>query len=477
MDIYRGCIWDRGVDMRANILFVICLFFTGYVSFDALENMVTLWITTDTYMHGAFVIPLAIMMAYQKALPSHDIKPLSIGLSLLLCMVWGCALVLASLSMINVLVQGVVLSLFTLISIICFGWRITWHYKTPLLLVFLSVPVGDFLIPYLQSITADMAVFLLNISDVSVLRNGWYISIAQADFRVAEACSGVNFLISTFTVAVFYAFTYMDRPVKRAVFIALGLIVPLVANGLRVYMIIMIAHFGNVEAATGVDHLVYGWIFFMFILVLLFIIGYFMKDPLAEGKGVFLSSIKDVRIKFSTYPMIALTLVLTVIMMFLTSMPNSSQVVGERHEAYIKDALGPIFPYSDDQCKTNSDGISHYTFTYNDESTLKKLINVENRWFNDNIWSIDGFKKVYIGDSLPAIEYDLIDLSGNKSTLVISYEIGGEWAVSKLSVKKEQVISKLLQRDFGGKAHGWFSLGDLDLKSIQVTQPGVGCEF
>ena len=56
-------------------------------------------------------------------------------------------------------------------------------------------------------------------------------------------------------------------------FVALSVIVPIVANGLRAYMIVMIAHLSDMKLALGVDHLIYGWVFFGLVMLLLFWVG------------------------------------------------------------------------------------------------------------------------------------------------------------------------------------------------------------
>jgi len=38
--------------------------------------------------------------------------------------------------------------------------------------------------------------------------------------------------------------------------------VPIIANWLRAYMIVMIGHLSGNKLAVGVDHLIYGWLFF-----------------------------------------------------------------------------------------------------------------------------------------------------------------------------------------------------------------------
>jgi EpsI family protein len=62
------------------------------------------------------------------------------------------------------------------------------------------------------------------------------------------------------------------------IFIALSIITPIIANGLRAYMIVMIAHLSGMKLALGVDHLIYGWVFFGLVMLLLFWIGSFFSD-------------------------------------------------------------------------------------------------------------------------------------------------------------------------------------------------------
>ena len=47
-------------------------------------------------------------------------------------------------------------------------------------------------------------------------------------------------------------------------------------------MIVMIAHLSDMRLALGVDHLIYGWVFFGFVMLLLFWIGAFWREDVAE---------------------------------------------------------------------------------------------------------------------------------------------------------------------------------------------------
>jgi EpsI family protein len=60
-----------------------------------------------------------------------------------------------------------------------------------------------------------------------------------------------------------------------------SIIVPILANGLRAYMIVMIGHFSGMTLAVGVDHLIYGWLFFGLVMFFMFWIGSFWREDAA----------------------------------------------------------------------------------------------------------------------------------------------------------------------------------------------------
>ena len=48
---------------------------------------------------------------------------------------------------------------------------------------------------------------------------------------------------------------------------------PVVANWLRAYIIVMLGHLSGNKIATGVDHIIYGWVFFGIVIMVMFMIG------------------------------------------------------------------------------------------------------------------------------------------------------------------------------------------------------------
>ena len=149
------------------------------------------------------------------------------------------------------------------------GLRAALLLALPLAFATFLVPFGDEIIPPLQFITADIAIALTHWSGVEASVAGIHIHTPAGLFIVAEACSGVKFLIAMVTLGVLVCFTRFDSWSRRAAFMAACVIVPVLANGVRAWATIYVAQFIGAERATGFDHIVYGWIFFAIVVALL----------------------------------------------------------------------------------------------------------------------------------------------------------------------------------------------------------------
>jgi EpsI family protein len=97
---------------------------------------------------------------------------------------------------------------------------------------------------------------------------------------VVEACSGIRYIIASVTVGTLFAYLNFVSLRRRLIFILVSILVPVVANWLRAYMIVMLGHFSGNTLAVGVDHLIYGWVFFGIVIMAMFMIGArWAEDP------------------------------------------------------------------------------------------------------------------------------------------------------------------------------------------------------
>lgn len=157
-----------------------------------------------------------------------------------------------------ILLQGAAMTLL--------GPRIVAGLLFPLAYMFFLVPFGDEIVPPLQIVTARMAVALTQLSGVPATIHGVLIDTPVGRFEVAEACSGVKFLVAMIALGTLVAHLGFHSARRRALFMAACFIVPILANGVRAWGTIYIAQSQGLAFAAGFDHIVYGWIFFAIVM-------------------------------------------------------------------------------------------------------------------------------------------------------------------------------------------------------------------
>jgi len=143
----------------------------------------------------------------------------------------------------------------------------------PLGYALLLVPFGEELVPLLQTFTAHISVILLHLSGIAAEMEGVFITTPAGFFEVAEECSGVNFLIAMLAYAVFAAHLCFKSWTRRIVFVAAALATTIFANALRAYGTMVAAEFWGIEAAGGIDHIFYGWIFFGLVILIVMLVA------------------------------------------------------------------------------------------------------------------------------------------------------------------------------------------------------------
>jgi exosortase A len=246
---------------------------------DTARDMVGIWLRSDTFAHALLVPPVSLWLAWRRR---HELAGLPVRPMpwLLLPMLAACLLwLLGGLAAVDAASQFALVSLVVLSVPALLGWAITRVLLFPLAFLFFAVPFGQFLAPPLIDYTADFTVAALRLTGIPVHREGNNFIIPSGTWSVIEACSGVRYLIASVMVGTLFAYLNYRSLRRRLMFIGVSIVVPLVANWVRAYMIVMIGHLSNNKLAVGVDHLIYGWVFFGVVIALMFTIGMRWSEP------------------------------------------------------------------------------------------------------------------------------------------------------------------------------------------------------
>lgn len=242
-------------------------------------GMVTIWARSDTYAHG-FVVPfISLWLVWRQRVTLATLLPRPGPLAWLL-MAGAAGLWLAGeLVAVNAATQWALTMLIVLAVPAVLGWQVARALTFPLLFLFFAVPMGDFLLPRLMEWTADFTVLALRMSGIPVYREGLQFVIPSGTWSVVEACSGIRYLIASVMVGCLFAYLSYQSTRKRWLFMGVAVLVPLVANWVRAYLIVLLGHLSGNTLATGVDHLIYGWVFFGVVMGLMFLLGARWTDP------------------------------------------------------------------------------------------------------------------------------------------------------------------------------------------------------
>ena len=242
----------------------------------------------DAYAHGPIVLVIFAWLAWRgrEALLEASRPNLALGLALLIP---GLALYVVG--------RTIALTVFEVAShipviaglvVMLAGPAALRRLAFPLAFLFFLVPLPGFILDLattpLKEVVSVMVEFLLQVAGYPVARSGVVLEIGQHQMLVADACSGLNSLYSLFALGLVYL--HLTRPASRARWaLALASIVPIaiVANVVRVLMLVLITHHFGEEAAQSFLHGFAGMVVFITALLLFLGADALIRRYLASG--------------------------------------------------------------------------------------------------------------------------------------------------------------------------------------------------
>ncbi|MFM9882038.1 MAG: exosortase A [Burkholderiales bacterium] len=240
---------------------------------DTLASMVDLWYRSSSYQHGFAVIPIVIWLIWSRRndLARVPVEPSLLGLVAMAAA--GFIWLLGALAHASVVVHFALVSMIVAAVPAIAGLQVARALVFPLGCLFFAVPFGDFMVPTLMDWTADFVVTALRATGVPVFREGNDFVIPSGRWSVVEACSGIRYFHAALMGGALFSYLIYRGTARRMAFIAASIVVPIIANWLRAYLIVLLGHLSNNRLASGVDHLVYGWVFFGIVMFVIFWVG------------------------------------------------------------------------------------------------------------------------------------------------------------------------------------------------------------
>ncbi len=269
---------------RGSLLLIgLCLLAPFALYLGTAQSIVSIWNSSETFAHGYAILPISLWLVWRRREVFARMAPAPWWPALLPLALCGAAWLLASSAEVQVVRQYAFVAMIPLSALALLGPRLAGALAFPLMFLLFAVPFGEIFVNPLIGFTADFTVAAVRAVGIPVLRNGSRFELPTGSWSVVEACSGIRYLISSVTLGCLYAYLTYRSKLRRAAFIGLSVVVPVIANGLRAFMIVMIGHLSGMKLATGVDHLIYGWLFFGLVMFVMFWIGSYWREDAAQA--------------------------------------------------------------------------------------------------------------------------------------------------------------------------------------------------
>ena len=457
----RGSLWAAGLFSLALLL----------IYHETALSMVSIWSRSDTFAHGFLILPISLWLIWNRREYLSSVNPRPAWWVGLLLLPIGFGWLLAWLVDVSVVQQ------FALVAMMVVGvWAILGHklgamLAFPLFFLFFAVPIGEGLVDPMMEFTATTTVWMIQMTGIPVYREGLFFTLPTGSWSVVEACSGVRYIIASITVGVLYAYLTYRSWTRRLLFVLVSAIMPVFANTVRAYMIVMLGHMSDMTIATGADHLVYGWVFFGLVIFLLFWAGSFFREdhldeaPVRATSGVAASSDGgNNRLLLGTF---ASTLLLAAIA------PMFAHLVFDRDSA-VRSSVS--LPAPDGGFRTAAtpgwnwtppSRVAGQTVSYFDdgEDTIGVVVQFSNgtiegaevigssAWFTqeDSGWRVVAKEKAEVQGPDGTMVVDVAQLRGVRDNLLVWswYVVGGISTSNDYQAKLQQTLSRLGFGDAG----------------------------
>ena len=149
------------------------------------------------------------------------------------------------------------------------------------LLLMVPLPFDVWVAQWLESPTATASTSLVQVLGIPAENKGSLIELPNSKFAVGGVCAGLRSSIALFTLALFVVIVGTPGGARnKAVLLAMVIPLALVANTIRIAVLLIVANAWGTVAAMDYYHDYSSYVFFALALGLLFLLSGGLRCPL-----------------------------------------------------------------------------------------------------------------------------------------------------------------------------------------------------
>ncbi len=435
---------------------------------ETLGYLITKW--NGEYAHGYLVLLISLYLIFSKRKTLASLQPCPSAPALLVVAIASLSGLFATVADVQMAQAASLLMLMLTITWAVLGSQVMRHLVFPILFLAFAIPVWSLLSPGLQGLTSDVAFWLTRSVGVPALREGHLIVLPAGQFSIEKACSGLRYLLAALTLGVLYGYLNYRGLRARILVLVIAAGAAILANVLRVFLVIYLGHVTEMQHPWVKDHLYPGWYLFGGVVFLLLLV-----DILVHRRGA-ISAYSDKQAENSQVtgkpcqrhtPYRAAVLTVTVVLVAagpafsvwlekqVAAGPGGRLVFPATVNDWddyggIADDWEPFYPGAvtgKHEYRNNGNAVFMYVAYYPVQSQGKELINDLNRIAGKSIWKASN-AKVRIAElsGIPVLEQRLKTDSGRQRLVWLWYEVAGWRTTNRYAAKLFKVAGAIMGR-------------------------------
>lgn len=418
------------------------------------------------YGHGFLVLAVALYLVYLRRGRILVRQPCPCAGALLLVAFCVLAWLVAALADV-VLLQAIVLWPLTVSLLWALAGRhVTRELLFPVMFMVFALPVWSPLLPLLRDITAGGAFYLVRLFGITAYLEGYEVRLPAGVLSIEAACSGLNYLLAALTLGVFYAWLNYRALRPRLLVVAIAAGAALLANILRVFVIVYLAYITNMQHPFVADHVMLGWYLFGALVLVLLGVDHLLyrrrpapATPAVSARTA-VAAVPCVygRLQRFLVPFAAALLVVSgpaAAWWLKTRTDNAAPAVlvpppgqaGWAGSASLQDSWQPVYHGAAGlrrEYHKHGAKVQLYVGFYPQQRQGSELINDLNSIANPADWLLVGTDIRTAGaDGLPVIEAELRSATGQPRLVWYRYRVAGRYTTSRYAAKALQVLAQL----------------------------------
>jgi exosortase len=223
-----------------------------------IRGLVTFWAEDPDFSHGFLIVPISVVILYQRRADWLDLPAQKSYLGGLLLVGSMALFVIGHLSLINTFQRvgawGAVVGGVWLL----FGWKSLRQQAFALFFLLFAIPPPFQILSPLRLALKDFATRLtwdfVGLLGVEVTPMGNTLLLGDHKLEVADACSGIRSLMAIVATAVLMAYLFRTGVLKGALVTLTAVPVVILVNVLRVAIIVLVLAWFEIDLSEGWVH-------------------------------------------------------------------------------------------------------------------------------------------------------------------------------------------------------------------------------